>query len=108
MVELDFDVEPDANGIIDGRELARGMIEAAYALLAPYVNACPACTDALFSAVANGAIEDIHRGGGGQVPGRIMNVEADPDGARWRKHVAETGSLTKAMLGTPDEPRHVH
>ncbi len=108
MLELAFDIEPDGNGVIDGRELARDMIRAAYMLLAPYAEACPACTDALFSAVANGAIEEVHREGGGNIPGRIMNVEADPDGARWRKHAAETRALTMAMLEPPGDPRHAH
>lgn len=107
MLELGFDISPDANGIIDGRELAHTLIGMAYALLAPYVNVCPACADAIFSTVANSAIEELQREAGG-IPGKIMNTEDDADGARWRKHVAETKALTKALLGTGSKAVHIH
>jgi hypothetical protein len=52
-LEFTYHVEPDENGVFDGRELARQLIGNAYRLLVPYVKACPACTDSLFSAIAN-------------------------------------------------------
>jgi hypothetical protein len=54
-IELAFDVVLDG-AVIDGRDLAHALIGEAYRLLLPYAEGCPACTDALFSAVANEAI----------------------------------------------------
>jgi hypothetical protein len=50
MVEINFTVEKDANGVFSGLDLAREMIANAYQLLAAYVDGCPACADDLFLA----------------------------------------------------------
>jgi hypothetical protein len=60
-LEFTYHVEPDENGVFDGRELARQLIGNAYRLLVPYVKACPACADALFSVIANRTIEELHQ-----------------------------------------------
>jgi hypothetical protein len=60
-LEFTYDVAPDEHGIFDGRELARQFIGNAYRLLVPYVAACPACADNLFSAIANRTIEELHQ-----------------------------------------------
>ena len=59
-LELTYTVEPDEHGVIDGRDLARQMIGNAYRLLVPYVSACPACADNLFTAIANQALDAMH------------------------------------------------
>lgn len=104
MLELIFDVEPDTYGVIDGRELASALVQTAYALLTPYVEACPACADDLFSAVANTAIQLMHQED--NLPSRTMCVAEDPDGARWRKHLASTQALTNALLGASSPTVH--
>jgi len=60
-LELKFDVKADEHGVFDGRELAGQLIGTAYRLLAPYVQACPACTDTLFTVIANRAIDQLHQ-----------------------------------------------
>jgi hypothetical protein len=60
-LEFTYNVEPDEHGVFDGRELARQLIGNAYRLLVPYVRACPACADNLFSAIANRTIEELHQ-----------------------------------------------
>lgn len=110
MIELSFQIDPDENDIIDGRDLARAMVQTAYRLLIPYVNDCPACSDALFTAVANDAIEEIHQDG---QRGRIMNVQGeDPGGVRWQRHRAASEDFTQMLLGRqqprPTVPKHLH
>ncbi|MFA6016284.1 MAG: hypothetical protein WC742_14595 [Gallionellaceae bacterium] len=51
MLQLDYNLEPDENGVYDGRTLAAELIRDAYRLLAPYGQNCPACTEDLFTAV---------------------------------------------------------
>jgi hypothetical protein len=58
-LEFTIRVEPDENGVFDGREMARQLIGNAYRLLVPYVSACPACSDNLFSAIANRTSESF-------------------------------------------------
>ena len=60
-LELKFDVKADEHGVFDGRELAQELIGTAYRLLAPYVHACPACTDTLFTVIANRVIDQLHQ-----------------------------------------------
>jgi hypothetical protein len=81
-LEFTYRVEPDEHGVFDGRELARQMIGNAYRLLVPYVRACPACADNLFSAIANRTIEELHREPaekGGHLAG--FSMSARPAGA---------------------------
>ena len=107
MLELDFDVKPDANGIIDGRELASGLIQMAYTLLMPYVDNCPACADRLFSNVTQMTLEGMHQTGD-LLYGKVLGSGPDYDGSRWKKHIQETGALTEALLGNPDNPHLLH
>jgi hypothetical protein len=59
-LEMHFKTGPDASGVVNGLDLAREMISDAYKLLAPYVKACAACTDDLFTAIANEEIAKLH------------------------------------------------
>jgi hypothetical protein len=75
MLQLDFDVKPDENGAINGVELAGQLLGYAGMLLAPYTNNCPACTDDLFSVLANQALERLHEGfKAGQVFSTVLVV----------------------------------
>jgi len=60
MIELRYNVEVDENKVADGRELAEGLIRDAYRFLLPYSNECLACTNEMFSVIANQAIEKSH------------------------------------------------
>jgi len=57
MIELNYDIEPDKNRVIDGRILAAKLIDDAYSLLIPYAAGCPQCTDELFTAISNIVLE---------------------------------------------------
>ncbi len=59
-LNLEYDDVPCDNGVFDGVELAEQLINDAYKLLVPYAEACPACSDHLFTAVANEVLENIH------------------------------------------------
>jgi len=115
MLELTYAVEPDVNRVFDGRELARQLIHHAYALLVPYAGSCPACTDDLFSVLANEVIEKAHgkaRQEGGVLEGWTMAPGDDgPDkdaaiAAHLKAAKAETRRLLTAA-GTDNIP-HGH
>ena len=76
-LEFTYAVTPDEHGAVDGRDLARQLIGNAYRLLVPYVAACPACADNLFTAIANQTIEAIHddtRAKGNKLAGFFYSV----------------------------------
>ncbi|MCJ2097478.1 hypothetical protein [Methylobacterium sp. E-046] len=98
-LETTWDVQIDEHGVIDGRELARQMIASAYLALVPYVDACPACADDLFSAIANKAIHDVRQegmtGAGlyvGPTPAHLSQAEAE------EAHLRASVETTRAML----------
>jgi hypothetical protein len=96
-IEFTFKVEPDENGIFDGRELARHFVGSAYRLLVPYVSACPACADNLFSAIANGVIDQLHREGSerGKMEGFFMSTRSgDERDAGERASERRTAAIT--------------
>lgn len=95
-LELKFDVKPDTHGVIDGRELAKQLVSAAYRCLTPYVKGCPACADNLFSVLANAAIEEIHRERDktGRMPGGLYQFG---DGGI-QAHFDGTVEITRALL----------
>lgn len=98
MIELSFEVAPDEGGTIDGRELARHMIESAVALLVPYANKCPACTDALFSAIANAALRKAHAEG---LEGVLLTQGEPGTPERTRaeaRHLAAAKESTRALI----------
>ncbi|MCJ2015870.1 hypothetical protein MKK84_00245 [Methylobacterium sp. E-065] len=97
--ELAWNIEPDERGVIDGRELARELIAAAYRALVPYVDACPACADNLFGVIANKAIDDVQRDGYAGaglyvVPHPAQLSQADAEAA----HLQSSRETTHAML----------
>jgi hypothetical protein len=100
-IELRFDVKPDAHGVIDGRELARDLISAAYQCLTPYVRGCPACSDNLFTVLANAAIAEIHRERDetGEMPGGLYRFDGD---AGIQPHIDGTADITRALLEKAD------
>jgi hypothetical protein len=112
-LEFTIRVEPDEHGVFDGREMARQLIGNAYRLLVPYVKACPACSDNLFSAIANKTIEDIHqadREDGKGLAGSIMSTRTGEERAAGEKaHFEEATAATIQLLreATGEEP-HDH
>lgn len=81
MIHFDYDLDPDANGVFDGREIARHLIATAYRLVAPYTEGCPRCTDKLVSAIANAAIEELWQDitDDGRIKGAIMTAGDAPE-----------------------------
>lgn len=63
ILEIPVIIRPDENGIFDGREIASQLIQTAFQAIIPYANACPGCSDALFSAIANDALTELHQQG---------------------------------------------
>lgn len=112
-IEFTFKVEPDENGIFDGRELARHFVGSAYRLLVPYVSACPACTDNLFSAIANGVIDQLHREGRerGKLEGFFMSTRTGDErdeGERAHLEAARDGTLELLHKGNAQNHAHNH
>jgi len=112
-LELTYTVEPDEHGVIDGRDLARQMIGNAYRLLVPYVSACPACADNLFTAIANQALDAMHEDARakGKLAGFFYSVRPPgPERDEGEKaHLAAARDKTVALLlkATGAEP-HQH
>lgn len=105
-LQLDFTITPDKNGVFDGRDLARGLVQTAYRLLVPYANACPACTDALFSAVANDAISEILAEP--TLTGTMMVNGDDPGDRRFLEHRDATKRFTESLLQKGGVQVHEH
>jgi hypothetical protein len=111
-LEFTIRVEPDEHGVFDGREMARQLIGNAYRLLVPYVRACPACTDSLFSAIANRTIEEIHQADReeGKLAGQIMSTRTGEERTAGEKaHLEAATAATLELLreATGAEP-HEH
>ena len=105
-LQLDFAITPDEDGVFDGRDLARGLVQAAYRLLVPYTHACPACTDAMFSAVANDAISEVLAEA---EPTGTMIVNGDDPGHRlFLKHMEATHGKTESLLEKGGVQVHDH
>lgn len=100
IMRLDIHIAPTESGIIDGRILAHQLIKEAPAALSPYVGGCPACTDALFSIVANTAIAEQHsaREKTGALPGTLHQVRDVPKDA-WHEHLQAAYRNVRAALG---------
>jgi hypothetical protein len=105
-LQLDFAITPDENGVFDGRDLARGLVQTAYRLLVPYTRACPACTDAMFSAVANDGISEILAEP--DLMGTMMVNGNDPGNGRFLKHMEETHGKTESLLQKGGVQLHGH
>ena len=108
MLEMRYDIDPDEDGIFDGRDIARQLIKDAYELLATYAGEtpeqgnCPACADELFSVVANQEIAALHRLGKkiGRLPARSMLIARDEAQAvkDIENHVKATAAKTHDLL----------
>ena len=105
-LQLDFAITPDENGVFDGRDLARGLVQTAYRLLVPYTRACPACTDAMFSAVANDGISEILAEA--KLTGTMMVNGDDPGHRRFLKHMEATHGKTESLLQKGGVQLHEH
>ena len=105
-LQLDFAITPDEDGVFDGRDLARGLVQAAYRLLVPYTHACPACTDAMFSAVANDAISEVLAEA--EPTGTMMVNGDDPGHHRFLKHMEATHGKTESLLEKGGVQVHDH
>jgi hypothetical protein len=105
-LQLDFAITPDENGVFDGRDLARGLVQMAYRLLVPYTHPCPACTDAMFSAVANDAISEILAEP--KLTGTTMVDGDDPGNRRFLKHMEATHGFTESLLEKGGVQLHEH
>ena|SRR5438874_351488 len=106
-LEFTYHVEPDEHGVFDGRELARQLIGNAYRLLVPYVKACPACADSLFSAIANRTIEELHQEarekgtiGGFSMSARTGDERQAGVDAHLKSATAATAQLLREATGT--------
>jgi hypothetical protein len=97
-LEWGYNIEPDEHGVFDGHRLARQLIIDAYRLLMPYVNACPACSDALFTVTANEAIAQIHED---EVTGYVMAAGASAE--QKAAHFEEAKARTKELLARAGE-----
>ena len=106
-LELSFPIAPDGHGVFDGRELARYLIASAYRALVPYVDGCPACTDNLFSVLANGVIEDLQKNG---LTDCNLMTTLDPDlptrAEAEAAHLKATEETTRAMLEGIEQHHH--
>jgi hypothetical protein len=105
-LELMYEISVDENGVFDGMELAEELIGDAYRHLAPYTRACPACTDALFTAIANKAIDEAHAAE--NLGGSILTTGEGDSGALFDAHREATFAKTKELLekGGIDVHRH--
>jgi hypothetical protein len=94
-MKLSYDIEPDENGVFDGRTIARELIRDAYMMLIPYVGGCPDCTDELFSIIANEEINTVQQFG---MMGVVMSAgEENAEGVQ--KHLRAAQEETEALLG---------
>ena len=77
MLQLTYEITPDGEGMFDGRELARLLIEDAFKALTPYAALCPACSDALFTRIANEVLAAQHREGRekGKLPSAVWALD---------------------------------
>lgn len=100
-LEFSFDVTPDEHGVYDGRELARRFLAAAFQVLTPYVSGCPACTDTLFSTLANDVLAELHELGRqtGQLPSATyaLGPQEDRD-MRQQQHLEAASAAVARML----------
>jgi hypothetical protein len=58
-ISVEFYAAVDGDGVFDGRDLAAEMIKEAYRVLLPYVAQCPGCAEALFTVIANQALDAV-------------------------------------------------
>src|SRR5262245_27726108 len=94
--ELTYNVTMDESGVCDGRDLAEGLIRDAYKLLVPYAKTCPACSDALFTAIANSVIEDLQ--GTGKLTGTTFVSGEEDKRGRFDAHRDATQDKTDRLL----------
>lgn len=109
MLEVRLPVEPDEHGVFDGVQLAQAMIYDAAAVLLPYVRSCPACLDALFSKIANQALESMHQDlREGQKRGLTFAVgpEGPAKDAAIQAHLDASVETIRAMLEGSEAHRH--
>ncbi|QQG35166.1 MAG: hypothetical protein HYS17_06220 [Micavibrio aeruginosavorus] len=98
---MSFEIEPDKHQAINGIELAEMLILNAARLIAPYVANCPACIDAVFSAVANQALEYVQENieGGNDVGySYVIGLDGDARNAALRSHFSDTRELVEFLL----------
>jgi hypothetical protein len=105
-----FDIDPDEHGVYDGRELAEQFINAAFQVLVPYVDGCPACADTLMSAIANRVMGELHDEGRkeGKLPRAYFALGEQAD--KWDRinaHLAASKEETAAIMGVTSEG-HTH
>jgi hypothetical protein len=113
MLELRYPVEPDKHGVIDGVQLATHLIRNAVNLLIPYVANCRACLDAIFSQIANSALETVHQElSSGQKSGAFLFTVGIEDAQRQdaiTAHLADNKEAIAAFLESAmDEHAHHH
>lgn len=107
MIELSYNIAPDAHKVIDGRDLAKALISDAYRFLIAYANGCPACTNGLFSAIANEAIDEewAHMEDGRLRPGAFFCTaqSAEERAEFFTAHKEATKARTVALLEKGEE-----
>lgn len=94
MPEISYRIEPDQFGVFDGKQLAAALIADAWKLLASYAEGCPACTDTLFSYLANRELEELHQAKPQSI---VMALPGVTDEGR-QKHFLTHAPQTQAWL----------
>lgn len=99
MMQIEYELDADEHGVFDGRALARMMIEHAFGLLIPYVEACPACADQLFTVIANEVLAQAHKDG---LIGILFAPVGEPGSTQQQiaqdLHLAAALEATRALL----------
>ena len=114
MLQFDYNIDTDENGVFDGREIAKALISDAFRFLIPYAKGCPACADNLFSALANDAISEEHAyKADGQFLDRAIvffdpQLEETAKADAWEAHIEATKPTTVELLRSGDQHNHAH
>ena len=109
-LEFSFQVEPDADGVYDGRDLARQMIAAAFRVLTPYVDGCPACSDRLFTRLANDVLATLHEEGAraGTLEMALFATGTPGSAERQRREAAHLENATARTSDLLGQAPHDH
>ena len=112
LMQLEYTIYKDEYGIFDGRDLARDLINDAVKLLLPYAKGCPACTDDLFSVIANEVLAQTHSENNhgntpyaGLVMGAHSNLKERDEAFDAHRHHTEEKNARPPQKGTNRQSR---
>ncbi len=107
MVHLEYDIKPDENNVIDGRELAKFLIEDAHKLIACYARSLDEADKILYGIIRR-TLYDIHeyRAAYDIFSSRcyIVDTPEEEKAAAFERHAAATQEKTRTLLEILDEP----